>query len=266
MATVRLATPQDEPAISRICAAAFFDEGLFGDLIHPHRHLYPDDSKIFWATRTRKSFLEPRNLIIVATLIENGEEKIVGMSTWQRQGDDPGAQKIMSSHQDPEPNAFVPLPSLNNRAIDPTKATILQDAYPYFSHHWSGLTNGLPRSNNWYLNLCCIDPAYQKRGVGKPLVQWGLQKAREENVHASVTTSYQNEQFYLRCGFDEIVGSCTEGEGNPLKEAGVRGGEILWMWAKGPDEAQRREMEAQESKEEVGGEVPRQDMIAVVPS
>jgi GNAT superfamily N-acetyltransferase len=256
MATVRLATPQDEPSISRICAAAFFDEGLFGDLIHPHRHLYPDDSKIFWATRTRKSFYEPRNRIIVATLIENGQEKVVGMSTWQRQGDDEGAKKIMAEYQNPGPESevFTPLPSLNNRAIDPTRATILQDAYPFFSHHWSGITNGLPRSNNWYLNLCCIDPAYQKRGVGKPLVQWGLAKAREENVHASVTTSYQNEKFYLRCGFDEIVGACTEGEGNPLREAGVQGGEILWAWAKGSNGA------------EEGGEVPRQDMIGVVPS
>lgn len=182
------------------------------------------------------------------------------MATWQRQGSDPGAQKVMAEWQDPGIDSFSPLPSLNNRAIDPSKATILQDSYPWFAHHWSGVTNGLPRANNWYLNLCCIDPAYQKRGVGKPLVQWGLQQARRENVHASVTTSYQNEQFYLRCGFDEIVGSCMEGEGNPLAEAGVKGGEILWMWARG-------EGDGEEGRhEEVAGEVPRKDMIAPVPS
>jgi GNAT superfamily N-acetyltransferase len=253
---VRLATPKDEPSIAAICAAAFFEEGLFGQLIHPHRHQYPDDPIIFWHTRTRKSFFEPRNRTIVATITEDDEEKIVGMATWQRQGDDAGAQTIMSDWQDPGPDAFEPLKSTTNRAIDESKATILQDAYPYFKHHWSGMTNGLPRANNWYLNLCCIDPAYQKRGVGQQLVSWGLERARKENVHASVTTSYQNERFYLRCGFDEIVGTCSEGEGNPLKEAGVKGGEILWMWAKGSDG----------QSQEVTAELPRKDMIAVVPS
>lgn len=86
--------------------------------------------------------------------------------------------------------------------------------------------------------MCAVDPAYQGRGIGKLLVQWGLQRAREENVHASTTSSHETEPFYLGAGFDEIVGNCSEGEGNPLAEAGVKGGAILFMWAKdkGPSE------------------------------
>ncbi|KAF1912972.1 acyl-CoA N-acyltransferase [Ampelomyces quisqualis] len=229
---VRLAMPQDEPAIAAICAAAFFEEGLFGQLIHPKRHQYPDDVQIFWHARVRKFFQEPRNRVIVAALTEEGADKIIGMATWQRQGDDPGAQRITQEWTDPGPDAFTPLASTDNRAIDASKATILADSYPFFKHHWEGTTHGLPRANNWHLALCCIDPGYQKRGVGQQLVHWGLERARAENVHASVITSHSNESFYLRCGFDEIVGTCSEGEGNPLREAKVKGGEILWMWAK----------------------------------
>jgi GNAT superfamily N-acetyltransferase len=222
--------------MAAICAAAFFEEHLFGHLIHPKRHQYPDDMQIFWHGRVRKFFNEPRDRIIVATLPVDGAEKIVGMATWQRQGSDPGAQQIIQDWTDPGPDAFAPLSSTNNRAIDPSKASILEDAYPFFKHHWQGTTNGLPRANNWYLNLCCIDPRYQKRGIGQALVHWGLERARTENVHASVTTSHSNEAFYLRCGFDEIVGTCSEGEGNPLAKANVKGGEILWMWANEPTE------------------------------
>ncbi|OAL03150.1 hypothetical protein IQ06DRAFT_292368 [Phaeosphaeriaceae sp. SRC1lsM3a] len=229
---VRLATPQDEPYIAAICAAAFFNEPLFGQLIHPLRDQYPDDVQIFWHGRMRRMFYDRRDKMIVNTITENGVEKIVGMATWQRQGDDDGAQKVMQEWQDPGPDAFSPLASENNRAIDRSKETILSDSWPYFKHHWEGITNGVPRPNNWYLNLCCIHPDYQKRGVGRPLVTWGLDRAREENVHASVTTSHGNEHFYLRCGFDEVVGTCSEGEGNPLAAAKVLGGEILWMWAK----------------------------------
>jgi GNAT superfamily N-acetyltransferase len=204
---IRFATPQDEPAIAALCAVAFFEEGLFGEYIHPYRHQYPDDSKIFWHLHTRKAFR-----------------------------DDAGAQKVMQEHVAPSDDAFVPLPSTNNLAIEPSRATILQDTAPFFKHHWEGITNGLPRASNWYLDLLCVSPAYQKRGLGQPLVRWGLERARAEHVHASTTSSFKNETFYLRCGFDEIVGNCGDGEGNPMRAAGIKGGDILWKWANAESE------------------------------
>lgn len=80
-----------------------------------------------------------------------------------------------------------------------------------------------------------MNPSFQKRGFGYDLVGWGLQRAREENVHASVTASEGNVNFYLRCGFDEVVGNCTQGEGNPLRLAHVAGGDVLFMWPKGAE-------------------------------
>jgi hypothetical protein len=59
-------------------------------------------------------------------------------------------------------------------------------------------------------------------------VQWGLDRAKEENVCASVIASQGNDNFYLRCGFDEVVGNCKQGEGNPLM--GIEGGDILFMY------------------------------------
>ena len=51
---------------------------------------------------------------------------------------------------------------------------------------------------------------------------------QEGEVYASVMSSEGNEGFYLRSGFDEIVGWATEGEENPLRD--VRGGAILFKW------------------------------------
>ena len=108
-------------------------------------------------------------------------------------------------------------PAQINRALDPTKATILEDSYPWCAHHWTGV-----RKENWYLCLLGVDPSHQGHGYGRELVAWGIQQADAENVHASVTSSEGNENFYLRCGFDEIVGNACLGEGNPLKEVGSR--------------------------------------------
>ncbi|KAH7351398.1 acyl-CoA N-acyltransferase [Pyrenochaeta sp. MPI-SDFR-AT-0127] len=228
---IRPATPQDEPAMASLCTAAWFDEALFGPVIHPHRHQYPEDVIIFWRESIRSNWKNPRNRIFVATTTEDQEEKIVGIATWQRQGDDEGAKRVEREWVDVGSDAFPPLPSTINRAIDPSKRTILQDSFPYYSHHWHG-----SRSNNWYLTLCGIHPDYQGQGFGRELVTWGLSKAREENVHASVASSLGNDDFYLRCGFDEVVGNCTEGEGNPLGIAQVAGGNLLFMWPRVQDE------------------------------
>lgn len=48
-------------------------------------------------------------------------------------------------------------------------------------------------------------------------------------MHASVIASLGNGDFYLSCGFDNIVGDCTAGESNPPAEV-VGGSSIIFMW------------------------------------
>jgi hypothetical protein len=59
-----------------------------------------------------------------------------------------------------------------------------------------------------------------------------LDRAEEEGIRASVIASENNDAFYLKCGFSEVVGDASEGDGNPLKKVDVKGGSILFMWPK----------------------------------
>lgn len=223
---IRLARPSEEPAIARICAGAFFDEDLFGRVIHPHRHNFPNDVEVFWHEWVRVDWSDPRNKVIVA--VEHNEvqqDRIVGLAIWQRQGDDAGAQKVKSEWVDP--GAWPALPSTQNRALDPSKKTILQESAPYTKHYWAGAN-----AANWYLSLCCVDPSVKGQGAGRLLVQWGLDRARVDGVKASVMASDRSDAFYLKCGFDEVIGNANEGDENPLRKENVKGGNILFMWNK----------------------------------
>jgi GNAT superfamily N-acetyltransferase len=231
---LRPAKPSDEPAIVEICARAFMEEDLFGRVIHPYRAQYPNDVQIFWHEWVRNDWANPRNNIIVAvTTTEAEQEKVIGAAIWQRQGEDPGAQKVIAGWTDP--GTFPALLSTHNRALDPSKKTILVEAAPYTKHYWAGSS-----ATNWYLALCCVDPDVQGRGAGRVLVRWGLNRAEEEGVRASVTASEGSDEFYMKCGFDEVVGNASEGEGNPLWKEGVKGGNILFMWAKDGGAAEGR--------------------------
>lgn len=97
---IRPATPADEPAIASTCTAAWFNEALFGPLMHPYRHEYPEDVEIYWHENIRDQWKNPRNKIFVATTTEAEKEIVVGVAVWQRQGDDAGSKKVESEWVD----------------------------------------------------------------------------------------------------------------------------------------------------------------------
>lgn len=108
-----------------------------------------------------------------------------------------------------------------NRACDPAHEDVLERAHPYLVDAWSGA-----RAESWYLEYLAVHPSAQGRGVGRALVRWGLRRAEEDGVCASVISAKGKDPFYQKCGFDVQDGRAGEGEGNPL--AGVEGGNMWW--------------------------------------
>lgn len=79
-------------------------------------------------------------------------------------------------------------------------------------------------------------PGFQRKGYGRELVEWGMERAEEEGVAVSVVCSEGTEAFYKKCGFEVEVGSVTTGDGNPL--ASVKGGAILFRDARSRDDGE----------------------------
>lgn len=228
---LRPACPEDEPIMATICTRAFFNDDLFGRVIHPFRHTYPDDVQTYWHESLRHCWASPRIRILVAVAESSrgqDQERIIGVAVWERQGDDEGAHKVMEEFSDPGP--WPALSSMQNRALDPSKKTILQDAETHSKSYWAG-----SRATNWYLVLCCVDPQAQQRGCGRLLASWGVERSRKEGIHASVIASDGSTDFYLKCGFDEVVGNASRagGEANPMTRAKVKGGDILFTRPQG---------------------------------
>jgi ribosomal protein S18 acetylase RimI-like enzyme len=57
---------------------------------------------------------------------------------------------------------------------------------------------------HWYLSRLAVDPAFQRRGIGGMLLDWGLRIAKEENVPVGLTSSPQGVALYRRKGFRDI--------------------------------------------------------------
>ena len=98
---------------------------------------------------------------------------------------------------------------------------MLGRALEFVAHCWAG-----ERAETWFLDLCVTGQEVRGRGFGRELVQWGVNRARQERVCASLIAAEGTEGFYRRCGFGEPVGWVGEGKGNPMKD--VPGGAIMF--------------------------------------
>lgn len=84
---LRTAQLSDIPAMARVWHAAFFDDEIIGQLMHPHRKEHPEDVYWFLLRGMRERFWEWRHQFIVVTVQENGQERIAGAADWRRVGE-----------------------------------------------------------------------------------------------------------------------------------------------------------------------------------
>ena len=180
-----------------------------------------------------------------------GREVVTGVAEWQRVGlgwerlwrcwgwwdprrmVQPIIKLFTSLHYQIFGNRSFVRPSLE----DPkplTKLNFEALMWPFMAHHFTSVPY---RQNHWELATLGVDPKYQRRGVGRELVLWGLEKAREDDLPAVVIGSKGTEDFYERCGFEFLVGYATDGinekgEENPLRLRGIGGGCIRWTRVK----------------------------------
>lgn len=88
------------PRIATVFRAAFWDDGMFGDFIHPHRNAYPGDMDLWWLRRARVNFWDYAwQWMVAVERDENGEETVAGIAQWIRKGE--GGKKLQCAWYDP---------------------------------------------------------------------------------------------------------------------------------------------------------------------
>ena len=187
--------------------------------MHPYREQFPDDFANYFRSKFIKAVKDPSHCPRVATSLDDaGRESVIGFAHWIRQStnDDNSPQPTTSGGEKNE-----------NRAADPHKLDVLDRAGELTKHYWSG-----SRANTYYLNLLGVDPAHQKKGIGRTLTMEGIKLAKQNGICASVIASSAGHYLYASCGFKD-VGWATEGTENPLRH--LQSGQIMF-WEEFPSE------------------------------
>lgn len=53
----------------------------------------------------------------------------------------------------------------------------------------------------WWIQEIAVAPEFQRQGVGKLLLQWGMERAREENVPVTLSSTPAGKALYEGSGF-----------------------------------------------------------------
>ena len=85
--TIRLALFSEQRELARVYTAAFWDDILFGELIHPRRKEFPEDNQLYWLRRIQVYWWDYTHHFIVSTAVDKqGNEIIAGVAHWSRMG------------------------------------------------------------------------------------------------------------------------------------------------------------------------------------
>ena len=225
--SVRDATYEDLLPASKVLAAAFRDERLFGGLFHPRREEFPDDMYLFFLQKLRVDWARTSSPDMRILLAHPPQDPaaIAGVAIWTRKRATPVADSEEVAAKVKEMEAFNAAEALSqpNRAADPTHHNILAASEKFIKHHWSG-----SRAESWYLDLLGVDPKQGGHGYGKLLTRYGFELARAQGVGASVISARDRESFYTALGFDVTVGTVRDfgGEENPFVSRPELGGTV----------------------------------------
>ncbi|KAK3672858.1 hypothetical protein LTR78_007211 [Recurvomyces mirabilis] len=216
---------------AHIMATAFQDGPILGRYLHPYREQHPDGMYLYFLRKLRLAYARglPDDILLVTYDVNSSdkEQQITGFAHWHRKRAELIPRSLHSTAILQATKAYNYLTSLiwPNLAIEPSRAGLFQQIDPFISHHWAG-----SRAEVWMLELIAVDPMTGKKGYGRQMLEWGMQRAKEDGLACSLIAGKGAVGFYRRCGFDIEVGTLTDegGDDNPMRRAGVEGGTIMF--------------------------------------
>ncbi|KAL6690855.1 acyl-CoA N-acyltransferase [Trichoderma pleuroticola] len=191
---IRTAAEEEIPAIARLAGQAFHPTtDWITRQVFPLR-LQPKDIPDGQASqpwrRLRKTvcFSTPNCAVIIAvnTSLNN---QIVGYAIWDLPV---GSQEPPVTPADPE----LPADVTDFKVYAELKVILEED------HKASFGDRGL--KDVWHLDMIGVDPHYQRQGIGRALLTWGVEQATREGRDCYLMATPQGRPLYESFGFDIV--------------------------------------------------------------
>jgi GNAT superfamily N-acetyltransferase len=155
-----------------------------------------------WKSTTTNKAGQPNKIYLKATLPDSekpGQRRVVGMAIWQQLSEVEGYGDTFTGDMTA---ALEQLDGAEKRFADQMFKSLWKRRIAYIKEISQQQDRNPPAI--FTLDLCAVDPAYQRRGVAGKLVQWGLDEAkRRGNLECTTEGSAMGRPVYRKLGFKD---------------------------------------------------------------
>ncbi|RTE77624.1 hypothetical protein BHE90_007868 [Fusarium euwallaceae] len=201
---IRVNSIEELDQLVDLACEIWIDDPIFSCVV-PGRRERPDQYRQVWQLLLHTEYSSPGAVVMVAC--DSSSVKIsdaVGFAVWHRHGSSDTARSWQGD-------------TLNK------KLTRLELFFRWIYHFAFGQSGGAVSTSHgkeimtetckaerhypderWRLAFISVSPNHQRRGIGRKLVQWGLDRSEEEGVAAVLEASDAGKGLYEKMGFIEV--------------------------------------------------------------
>ncbi|KAE8417491.1 acyl-CoA N-acyltransferase [Aspergillus pseudocaelatus] len=203
----RVTTLEELEPLYHIGADAFRDDPCM-NWFYPGGRDHPDDFVVLWKNILQMEFFDKGKFILAATIRdpddddERGLGRVVGFAVWERNGVCDAARSWQGGSLSKRLKRF----NLNFKIaytfhLDTPKRSI---SWPKLNHyvHELKLAKDSQPTESWYLSILAVSSKAQGQGVGRKLLQWGIDRSEEENIPATLVATNAGLHLYESTGFE----------------------------------------------------------------
>lgn len=165
-----------------------------------------------WKNQTFNKDGQPNKVYLKASVPdpENpGKRRVAGMAIWQQFSEVDGYGDKFTGDMT---EALAKLDETNKRFADQMFKSLWKRRLAYIKEVAQQKDRTTPPAI-FTLDLCAVDPAFQRRGIAAKLVEWGLEEAkRRGNLECTTEGSSMGRGVYRKLGFRD------EGDGDIVFE------------------------------------------------
>ncbi|PKX91443.1 GNAT family N-acetyltransferase [Aspergillus novofumigatus IBT 16806] len=201
--SIRPAREADLETIANIAAAAFnptadaISRRLFPPDLQPTDMPAGEACRQWRAARKTSSFHSDGTALMVA-IDDALQGQIVGFALWDVPvpADAGGCAPRQPQEQEPEPAAQAHA-GLDQSALAEMRRILAEDARAHFGDEM--------KRTVWHLDYIAVDPRHRRRGIGKMLLQWGVERADAEKRDCYLVATPAGRPLYEAAGFTELA-------------------------------------------------------------
>ncbi|ROV99182.1 hypothetical protein VPNG_08236 [Cytospora leucostoma] len=187
--TIRYAREDELPIVVQMMIIAFRGRAM-NDAFFPERlRVNPGDSDelAFRLRNISKTFGDSNRHHIVAV---DGDDNLIGYAEWT-DAESPVVDMTPEEREKKKAEGLAMLPkSLDLAAAEEA----MQEAEILFNKLREALGNE-GYVNSWSLNAIAVNPTHQRKGIGKMLTQWGIERAANEGKNIHLLSSPTGDSF-----------------------------------------------------------------------